>query len=198
MIHRGQRYLRCPACLTITSGFSPDLSNHSIPCPSCNDKGRSRDLWPRFDILSVIDDSNLSQMDPEDSLPLKAILYCSVFDFLLEEFLSEKLHAIKTPPQVLEICMKGYSNFPERLDLFRQLIGNKFKDVLISQGFADFGKKFRILRDRLNYFVHQTFEHDFDNIEDIFAVVERDMLGVFVMLNNALLVTQAPSTQPKI
>jgi hypothetical protein len=64
---------------------------------------------------------------------------------------------------------------------------------LENQGFAEFDEKFRILRDKRNYFVHQTFEHDFDNIEDVFNVVERDMLAVFVRLNNILLAAQAPS-----
>ena len=77
-------YLMCPDCKTIVSNDDytkeTTLSNPKNPFPGCGHKS-TRELWPRWDVLTVIDDTNLDNSDSQISGALKLILYNSIFDF---------------------------------------------------------------------------------------------------------------------
>jgi hypothetical protein len=180
-------YLMCPDCKTIVSNDDytkeTTLSNPKNPFPECGHKS-TRELWPRWDVLTVIDDTNLDNSDSQISGALKLILYSSIFDFQFESFLVDLLYKINTANNVVDFILNTNSNFPERLALFKQLTGVKLKDILNDNGFSDFVSQFMFLREHRNNFVHRTFEVDFDRLDHCFEIVERDMLKVLVFLHN--------------
>ena len=181
--------IRCPKCNKIIVGDKIDLTATRTPCPECGDVGSVRELWPRIDILSLTDDVDLSSLDDEQALPIKAILYVSVFDFLFEDFLSQLLLKMGMTPIMVEVCMESTDSFSDRLGLFRKITGQKFKDFEERKGFKEFGKKFRELKEQRNNFVHKTFSHNFSSLTEHFEIVERGMLPLFVALNNDFLAT---------
>ncbi|MDD5566458.1 MAG: hypothetical protein PHG31_06180 [Candidatus Omnitrophica bacterium] len=186
-------YLMCTDCKTIVSNddYTKDstLSNPKNPFPECGHKS-VRELWPRWDVLTIIDDTNLEDSDSQNSGTLKLILYNSIFDFQFEDFLVDLLRKCNTANNVIDFILNSSANFPDRIALFKQLTGEKLKDVLENNGFADFGSEFRILRDSRNNFVHRTFEVDFDDLAHCFEVIERDMLKVFMFLHNKYISTR--------
>lgn len=180
-------YLMCPERKTIVSNDNytkeTTLDNPNNPFPGCGHKS-TRELWPRWDVLTVIDDTNLDNSDPQVSGALKLILYNSIFDFQFESFLVDLLYKVNTANNVVDFILNTNSNFPERSALFKQLTGVKLKDVLNDNGFSDFVSEFMLLREHRNNFVHRTFEVDFNSLDHCFEIVERDMLKVLVFLHN--------------
>lgn len=180
-------YFMCPDCKYIVSNDDytkeTTLSNPKNPFPGCGHKS-TRELWPRWDVLEVIDYTDLDNADPQVSGSLKLILYNSIFDFQFESFLVDLLYKANTANNVVDFILNTNANFPERLALFKQLTGEKLKDVLNDNGFSDFVSEFMHLREHRNNFVHRTFEVDFDSLDHCFEIVERDMLKVFVFLHN--------------
>lgn len=186
-------YLMCPDCKTIVSNNDytkeSTLANPKNPFPDCGHKS-VRELWPRWDVLTIIDDTDLEDSDAQISGTLKLILYNSIFDFQFEDLLVNLLYKCNTTNNVVDFILNSNANFPERIALFEKLTGEKLKDVLKNSGFPDFGSEVRALRDRRNNFVHRTFEVDFDNLEHCFEIIERDMLKVFVFLHNKYISTR--------
>jgi hypothetical protein len=70
-------YLMCPDCKTIISNNDytkeATLTNPKNPFPECGHKS-VRELWPRWDVLTIIDDTNLEDSDSQNSGTLKSIL----------------------------------------------------------------------------------------------------------------------------
>lgn len=179
-------YLICTICrslVAINKDRQGTLSNPKIPFPDCGHTS-IRELWPRWDILTVIDDTDLSSLEAQDAGPLKLVLYCSIFDFLFEDFLVNFLYKIKTPNELVDFILNACSDFPERLSLFKQVTGESLEEVFKNNNFSDFAVEFKILRENRNNFVHRTFEIDFEILAHCFEVVERNMLPAFVFLNN--------------
>jgi len=177
----------CSECKTIVSNDDytkeTTLLNPKNPFPDCGHKS-VRELWPRWDVLTIIDDTDLEGSDSQVSGTLKLIFYNSIFDFQFEDLLVDLLYKNNTANNVVDFILNSNSNFPERLALFKQLTGDKLKDVFKNNGFSDFGSEFRVLRDSRNNFVHRTFEVDFDSLVHCFEIIERDMLKAFVFLHN--------------
>ena len=67
----------CPDCKTIISNNDytkeATLTNPKNPFPECGHKS-VRELWPRWDVLTIIDDTNLEDSDSQNSGTLKSIL----------------------------------------------------------------------------------------------------------------------------
>ncbi len=180
-------YHMCPDCKLIVSddNYATDatLSNPDNPFPKCGHKSR-RCLWPRWDVLTIIDDTNLEDSDEPTAGALKLILYNSIFDFQFEDLLVNLLYKCKTTKNIVDFILNTNSNFPERIALFERLTGDKLKNVLTDNGFLDFLTEVKILRDHRNNFVHRTFEIEFERLNSCFEIIEEKMLDAFVFLHN--------------
>ena len=180
-------YLLCSKCKAIASndnyGNKNSLLNPKIPFPECGHQS-VRELWPRWDVLSITDDWDFSNIEPKNVGALKLILYNSIFDFLLEDFLVDFLIKINTPKNILDYTLNNLSNIRDRFALFKTLSGDSLEEILNNHDFSGFVRECKDLRTKRNEFVHRTFEIDFDSLSTCFEVIERDMLLVFVFLNN--------------
>lgn len=181
-------YLMCPECKTIVrnDNYTKEtaLDNPNNPFPGCGHKS-VRELWPRWDVLSLIDDFDITALRyEEDITKIKLIFYCSSFDFLFETFLVNFLEKANTQSKLIDYILDTNSEFPKRVALFNKLSGEKLKEILKNNGFSDFGEQQRFLRKKRNELVHKTFDIDFDVLNECFEIIERDMLKVFVFLHN--------------
>ena len=146
-----------------------NLANTSNPCPECRKTREIREIWPRVDVLNVIDDTVLPK-DIEDAGKVKLVLYCSIFDFLFEDFLGNLLRKINTPLELIDFILDSTSA-EKRRSLFKYITKEKLNNVWEQNKFPDFIRDFIILKEKRDKFVHKTFFIDFNSLIPIFETI---------------------------
>lgn len=174
---------QCPSCGFVTAD---DLSCPSTPCPNCKKTDETRCMWPGLELLDLIDSVYLfSQQKDEKLQKISIIVFCQIFEGLLEEFLEGFMEKRGNSPEVIHLILNRYKNVEERAGtVYKDLTGNGFKEDLESMKFNGWHKDWMEIKDTRNRLLHvkQIFVK-----EDVLEKTKRrseNITGIFAGLNN--------------
>jgi hypothetical protein len=180
-------YVKCSVCRSIISDAEQRFFDGLDPCPECGNKGSvARDLWPKVDMLYVLDSINFPP-NIDDAGKLKLVLYCALFDALLEDFLEGFLDKMNTPLDMIEYLIESNSKFLERFNLFKQTAGENLETVFEKGDYGEFIRSIKFLNDEKNRLLNQDQGINFELLTKSFQTTEENLLSAFVFLNNKFL-----------
>lgn len=177
-------FQQCPSCDFITK---EDLTRLSTPCPNCGKKNETRHIWPQLKLLNLIDSVYFfSQLKNKKFKNISIILFCSLFEALLEDFLETFMKKQGNSSEIITLLLNCYKNIEARTDvLYKKLTGESFKEDLESVNFKGWYENWKEIKDIRNNLLH--VKQIYYVKEDILEKTKHNSKGlttIFAELNN--------------
>lgn len=180
---------QCSSCDFTTK---EDLTNPSTPCPNCGKTDETRMMWPGLEFIGLIDSVHFfSQLKNKKIKNISVILFCSLFEGLLEDFLETFLKNQGNSKEVICALLNCYKNVEARIDnLYKQLASKSFIDDLKSMGFKGWYENWKEIKTVRNQLLHvKTIYVNEDTFEKV-TNNSKDLITIFANLNNKYCLVQ--------
>jgi len=157
-------------------------------CPNCGqtyDKAFDFIEWPDLTIkiyFSLLQ-SLLAEQNTEKR-KVSLVIFCTISDLLFEDILVLVLKNLSTDKRVKDFIIQNNWTDSKRRELFYILTGIKMNSFLKQNGYSNFLKDYKDIRQMRNRFVHHELHSvSEDDIKKVRTVSE-DMFKVFMLINN--------------
>jgi hypothetical protein len=129
------------------------------------------------------------QAQERDEGELVVILFCTMFEVMLEDFLDRLMIRLRVPKDTREFILQKFSGVKTRLDdLFPGLVGESFKRITRDTEFADYYDRWHKIRTERNNFLHDEHGHvSAGTAKEAVDLIE-PCFRLFEWLNNTIIV----------
>lgn len=184
-------YKKCNVCCYVTN--RADLEENNV-CPKCDNE--YQDTWDEYPLHAAMGFYHQFQTDVYSYDEVVALAYdfheiqpacllsCALYETLLTELISDILHAMNIPQNVIEIIF-GTNNGQEKLtSIFKSLVGISLKESINNNYDTSFYDQMQEIIKGRNKYIHGNYTAlDHISIENL-LYIENNMLEVFVKLHN--------------
>lgn len=179
-------YWECPGCGYLSD--DPSVGSGERTCPGCSLDDTERRQFPpeRLRRLHV----RINRYHADGDHAIVVILGATFLESVLEDILSRIMEAHGADVKLRELVLDTQRSIGQRIGkLFPTLTGHQFEDAVAAAGFAEFPRRWRVLRTERNAFIHDsTFEGPREELtretaEEAMALLDQ-AYRVFVVINN--------------
>ncbi len=177
--------IQCPTCLKVF-GQAALLTCLSTPCPNCQTRDEIRQMFPYDGKGAVaILFKKIKDLYINEEKELVVILFCTFFEVLIGNFFRNFGEAQSIPYKVVDFLQDELTLNRQVNNMFKKIVGVKFKDAVQGVGYNNFYAEWDGLRQKRNSFVHGN-PWDIEEGDCKLAwKLTIESFGLFTELNNA-------------
>lgn len=178
------QYQECPACGQVVYDPRLKLARVDEPAPCCGAFGKSRTVWPSFEVQKFLEIVGNQDLNSNEERPIAIVFLCTAIELLLESSLWKLLGVHTKSRQLAEFVLENTWGKERRIRLYNKLSDCPLGDLFKSKGIATFLEDWDRLSKLRNDIVHGQYYSGGANEADLIRSVYANCLKAFAEIHN--------------
>jgi hypothetical protein len=178
------QYEECPACGQVVYDPRLKLARVDEPAPCCGAFGKSRTVWPSFEVQKFLEIVENQDLNSNEERPIAIVFLCTAIELLLESSLWKLLGVHTKSRQLAEFVLENTWGKERRIRLYNKLSDCPLGDLLQSRNMATFLDEWDHLSELRNEVVHGRYYTGGEQETELIRNVYRNCLKTFAEVHN--------------